>query len=176
MYPSKFVHPFQLGKWYPMSVDRITDKNITSSSPTSSLFLNSTQKNAPLSAGRFSVFRIGRRFRPAKAFFFCGLSDSCHRAQYLYFNDEKPSGHSVCTIPAEKKLQNAKKRQDISPVSFWCGWRESNPHAHTDTSTSSLPVYQFQHSRKMRPAFESQGLLYLLWLNLSTTFFKRQHF
>lgn len=118
MYPSKFVHPFQLGKWYPMSVDRITDKNITSSSPTSSLFLNSTQKNDPLSAGRFSVFRIGRRFRPAKAFFFCGLSDSCHRAQYLYFNDEKPSGHSVCTIPAEKKLQNAKKRQDISPVSF----------------------------------------------------------
>lgn len=46
-------------------------------------------------------------------------------------------------------LPMAKKRR--SKVNFaptWCGWRESNPHAHTDTSTSSLPVYQFQHSRR----------------------------
>ena len=63
---------------------------------------------------------------------------------------------------------------DTKSATTWCGWRESNPHAHTDTSTSSLPVYQFQHSREIRLKFESQGLLYLLWLDLSTAFFTEE--
>ena len=36
-----------------MSVDRITDQNITSSSPTSSLFLNSTRKTPRVQRGVF---------------------------------------------------------------------------------------------------------------------------
>ena len=27
----------------------------------------------------------------------------------------------------------------------WCRGRDSNPHAHKDTTPSTLPVYQFQH-------------------------------
>ena len=30
----------------------------------------------------------------------------------------------------------------------WCGKWDLNPHANTDTSTSSLPVCRFQHPRK----------------------------
>ena len=91
-----------------------------------------------------------------------------------HFFIPKTIGRRLSLVKSEAEI--SKNPECIRIRDFWCGWRESNPHAHTDTSTSSLPVYQFQHSRKMRPTFESQGLLYLLWLDLSTTFFKPQHF
>ncbi len=30
---------------------------------------------------------------------------------------------------------------------IWCGWGDSNSHALSGTSTSSLRVYQFHHNR-----------------------------
>ena len=45
----------------------------------------------------------------------------------------------------------------------WCGKWDLNPHANTDTSTSSLPVCRFQHPRK------SACLLYQIILHLSST-------
>ena len=32
---------------------------------------------------------------------------------------------------------------------FLCPERDSNPHAHSDTWPSTMPVYQFQHSDKL---------------------------
>ena len=40
----------------------------------------------------------------------------------------------------------------------WCGKWDLNPHANTDTSTSSLPVCRFQHPRKSA---------YLLYQNIA---------
>ena len=44
---------------------------------------------------------------------------------------------------------------------YWCGQRDSNPYTRSDTSTSSLPVCQFQHSRKSQSIFNCVSIILL---------------
>ena len=65
----------------------------------------------------------------------------------------------------------------MSSAATWCGWRESNPHAHTDTSTSSLPVYQFQHSRMQSLSTNCLFIIVqlLCFVNWKTPIFDRKN-
>ena len=44
--------------------------------------------------------------------------------------------------------ERQKKRHPKGCLFFWCERWDLNPHVHSNTSTSSLPVCRFQHARK----------------------------
>ena len=63
----------------------------------------------------------------------------------------------------KSSMNKNKGHSKIECPLHWCGKWDLNPHANTDTSTSSLPVCRFQHPRK------SACLLYQIILHLSST-------
>ena len=46
-----------------------------------------------------------------------------------------------------KACSHQKKTPPVGGVFFWCERWDLNPHVHSNTSTSSLPVCRFQHAR-----------------------------
>lgn len=155
-----------------MSVDRITDKNITSSSPTSSLFLNSTQGNAPRTAGRFSIFISGRRV----------LADRCDRTQFLPSSAGKPWGSAPCVFDphgaeASNPAEMQKERQDNVLSLFLvrlAGVEPARPYGHKHLKLASLPVPA--QPQNCDPCLNRKGYYICCGWICQQLFFKRRDF
>ena len=80
--------------------------------------------------------------------------------------------------------ERQKERHPKGCLSFWCERWDLNPHVHSNTSTSSLPVCRFQHARipcgilehytKLRPFvksgfFEKRAACWRLFSNSLTS-------
>ena len=120
--------------WYPMSVDRITDQEITSSSPTSSLFLNSnTGKRLVIDGALFS----GCQKSPLGDFF-----DSLHPVPF------PPSPGRKSPRFARRSPCRARTAGDVIPFEAGC-----RPLELPCTSVARLPSHG-SFSTSWRPVID----------------------
>ena len=59
-----------------------------------------------------------------------------------------PLGHVATSENSDLRHGSREEQRNKLKVNqhfCWCRGRDSNPHARTDTTPSTLPVYQFQH-------------------------------
>ena len=75
----------------------------------------------------------------------CGTSSASAKSKISCDSSVTVFNDSNLLICLDIKIKDTRKNE--CPL-HWCGKWDLNPHANTDTSTSSLPVCRFQHPRK----------------------------